>query len=129
MNTNIIHRYKECTDVLAKKQMCVILAKHRLSYLIPFELQNEVFYSKILFYQQYEAILTSSNLSDWFGAAAKALDIASPRLPENVISIPADSKVNVSQQDNQQVVSSYKQASRAVVNGLINAGYDQTSFM
>ena len=50
MNTHIINRYNECTDVLAKKQMCEILAKHRLSYLIPHELQNEGFYSIILFY-------------------------------------------------------------------------------
>ena len=32
----------ECPDKLAKKQMCEILAKHRLSHLIPLNVENEV---------------------------------------------------------------------------------------
>lgn len=88
----IILSYNNCDDTIAKKQICEIIAKHRLSHLITTNTVNEVFFLWFI-NCQFSDILTSSSLSDWFVAAAKALDIAAPRLPETVITIPADNKV------------------------------------
>ena len=82
--------FMECPDKLAKKQMCEILAKHRLSHLIPLNVDNEVIYLYFRYYTQYVQLLSSSNLSDWYTSAAKALDISLPRTPDNIITIPSD---------------------------------------
>ena len=71
-------RFNECDDLLAKKQLCEVIAKVRLAHLLPSQPEP------------FSSILSSSYLSDWYEEAAKQLDIASPRLPSSILSIPSD---------------------------------------
>ena len=70
--------FNECDDLLAKKQLCEVIAKVRLSHLLPSQPES------------FSSILSSSYLSDWYEEAAKQLDIASPRLPSSILSIPPE---------------------------------------
>ena len=57
-----------------------MIAKVRLSHLLPSQPEP------------FSSILSSSYLSDWYEEAAKQLDIASPRLPSSILSIPQDDR-------------------------------------
>lgn len=76
----LFYSYNECDDDLSKKQLCEVIAKVRLSHLLTSQTDP------------FSSILSSSYLSEWYEEAARQLDIASPRLPSSILSIPSDDR-------------------------------------
>lgn len=97
---------------MAKKQLSELLARQRLSHLIKDPAPDIVPLSPF-FPPQYTSILYSTFFSDWFTAAAKEMDIATPRLPSTILSLPDPKKLSTER----------VQAAQSIVNGLLNAGF------
>ena len=96
--------YNECSDELCKKQMCEVIARNRLSHLVPSEsnpivpalFSADAYGDDLPLRDKIDAVVTQvygGSGADFLPAAAKELDLTTPKTPDSVLSLPPDTKV------------------------------------
>uniref|UniRef100_A0A5S6R0W0 26S proteasome non-ATPase regulatory subunit 2 n=1 Tax=Trichuris muris TaxID=70415 RepID=A0A5S6R0W0_TRIMR len=99
--------FLNCGEIVVQKQMAFLLARHQVFIDIP----DEVPYSSDL-----RELMSNCNLSQYFLALARELDIMDPKVPEDVYKSSTD--VNILNAD-----SARANLASSFVNGFVNTGF------
>ncbi|KRZ95232.1 26S proteasome non-ATPase regulatory subunit 2 [Trichinella sp. T8] len=109
---NKIEKVKEifldCKDILVQKQLAFLLARHQIFLDLPDDLPHV---------NDLKELMSNSNMSQYFLALARELDIMEPKVPEDIY------KSNVSEHTVPQIDSVRQNIGTIFVNAFINAGF------
>ncbi|KRX44472.1 26S proteasome non-ATPase regulatory subunit 2 [Trichinella murrelli] len=109
---NKIEKVKEifldCKDILVQKQLAFLLARHQIFLDLPDDLPHV---------NDLKELMSNSNMSQYFLALARELDIMEPKVPEDIY------KSNISEHTVPQIDSVRQNIGTIFVNAFINAGF------
>jgi 26S proteasome regulatory subunit N1 len=108
--------FSECKDILMKKQMCLLLARHRVNY----EVEDDD--------DELNEIIGNEKLSEQFLKLAQDLDVMDPKTPEDIYKSHLAETGGFSRRRDTggaQVDSARANLASTFVNGFVNAGFGQ----
>ncbi|KRZ06168.1 26S proteasome non-ATPase regulatory subunit 2 [Trichinella zimbabwensis] len=109
---NKIEKVKEifldCKDIIVQKQLAFLLARHQIFLDLPDDLPHV---------NDLKELMSNSNMSQYFLALARELDIMEPKVPEDIY------KSNASEHTVPQIDSVRQNIGTIFVNAFINAGF------
>ena len=110
-------------DVLVKKQMCLLLARHRVNFeVVGDDLEDE-----------YNELIGNSMLSDQFLKLAQDLDVMDPKTPEDIykshLAETGGYSRNRRDSSGANVDSARANLASTFVNAFVNAGFGQDKLM
>ena len=115
--------FVSCDDVLVKKQMCLLLARHRINFeVIGDDLEDE-----------YNELIGNSILSEQFLKLAQDLDVMDPKTPEDIykshLAETGGYSRNRRDSSGANVDSARANLASTFVNAFVNAGFGQDKLM
>lgn len=116
----------ECDDSLMRKQMCILLGRHRVNY----EIEDEDVEDEDV--EKLNEIIGNEKLSENFLKLAQDLDVMEPKTPEDIYkSHLAETGGFVRRRDSSgaQVDSARANLASTFVNAFVNAGFGQDKLM
>lgn len=117
----IANLFSECDDTLMKKQMCLLLGRHRVN----FEVEDDD-------EEQYNPLIGNERLSEYFLKLAQDLDVMDPKTPEDIYKSHLAETGGFSRRretGGTQVDSARANLASTFVNAFVNAGFGQDKLM
>jgi 26S proteasome regulatory subunit N1 len=114
--------FSQCEDPLMKKQMCLLLGRHRIN----FELEEEEDADEL------NELIGNAQLSEQFLKLAQDLDVMDAKTPEDIYKSHLAETGGFSRRrgtDNTQVDSARANLASTFVNAFVNAGFGQDKLM
>jgi len=114
--------FSQCEDPLMKKQMCLLLGRHRIN----FELEDEEDADEL------NELIGNAQLSEQFLKLAQDLDVMDAKTPEDIYKSHLAETGGFSRRrgtDNTQVDSARANLASTFVNAFVNAGFGQDKLM
>ena len=133
MEETITELLRDCTDSLMRKQMCILLGRHRVNYTIDASIlsndEDDV--------DQLNELIGNTNLSEQFLKLAQDLDVMDPKTPEDIYKSHLSETGGFSRSRQQRDVlgnttnvdSARANLASTFVNAFVNAGYGQDKLM
>mmetsp|Transcript_27980 Transcript_27980/g.50944 ORF Transcript_27980/g.50944 Transcript_27980/m.50944 type:complete len:932 (-) Transcript_27980:261-3056(-) len=112
--------FSECEDILMKKQMCLLLARHRVNY----EVEDDD--------DELNELIGNEKLSEQFLKLAQDLDVMDPKTPEDIYKSHLAETGGFSRRRDTggaQVDSARANLASTFVNAFVNAGFGQDKLM
>jgi len=117
---------KECSDPLMRKQMCLLLGRHKVNYEVdPSEVQDDNV-------ELLNELIGNDKLSEQFLKLAQDLDVMDPKTPEDIYKSHLAETGGFSRRrdtDGPQVDSARANLASTYVNAFVNAGFGQDKLM
>lgn len=115
----------ECDDPLLRKQMCILLGRHRVNYEID---DSEVQDDDI---EMLNGLIGNTNLSEQFLKLAQDLDVMDPKLPEDIYKshLAETGGFSRRRETGAQVDSARANLASTFVNAFVNAGFGHDKLM
>jgi 26S proteasome regulatory subunit N1 len=113
--------FSECDDTLMKKQMCLLLGRHRVN----FEVEDDD-------EEQYNPLIGNERLSEYYLKLAQDLDVMDARTPEDIYKSHLAETGGFSRRretGGTQVDSARANLASTFVNAFVNAGFGQDKLM
>jgi 26S proteasome regulatory subunit N1 len=136
---------RDCNDPIMRKQMCILLGRHRVNYeidesIIPDdENNNDSTMTKSEMVDQLNELIGNTNLSEQFLKLAQDLDVMDPKTPEDIYKSHLSETGGFSRARNQRndplsnttqnIDSARANLASTFVNAFVNAGYGQDKLM
>lgn len=115
--------FSSCDDNLVKKQMCLLLARHRVNFEVTDD-DNEA---------EYNELIGNSLLSEQFLKLAQDLDVMDPKTPEDIykshLAETGGYSRNRRDSSGANVDSARANLASTFVNAFVNAGFGQDKLM
>jgi len=114
--------FKECDDTLMKKQMCLLLARHRINFEVEDDLQED----------EMNELIGNEKLSEQFLKVAQDLDVLDPKTPEDIYKSHLAETGGFSRRRDAggaQVDSARANLASTFVNAFVNAGFCNDKLM
>ena len=132
MEETITELFRDCVDPLMRKQMCILLGRHRVNYTIDASIlssEEDV--------DQLNELIGNTNLSEQFLKLAQDLDVMDPKTPEDIYKSHLSETGGFSRARQQRdmlgnttnVDSARANLASTFVNAFVNAGYGQDKLM
>jgi len=123
-HTSISRLFHACTDPIVKKQMCLLLGRHRVQYEVESNEEDA---------ETLNELVGNLHLSEQFLKVAQDLDVMEPKTPEDIykshLSETAGSSRRRDVGGGQQVDSARANLASTFVNAFVNAGFGQDKLM
>eukprot|EP00536_Pseudo-nitzschia_multiseries_P009845 jgi/Psemu1/201772/e_gw1.286.36.1 len=112
---------KECDDVLMKKQMCLMLARHRINYEVEDDPEED----------EMNELIGNEKLSEQFLKVAQDLDVLDPKTPEDIYKshLAETGGFSRRRETGAQVDSARANLASTFVNAFVNAGFCNDKLM
>lgn len=113
--------FSECDDTLMKKQMCLLLGRHRVN----FEVEDDD-------EEQYNPLIGNERLSEYYLKLAQDLDVMDAKTPEDIYKSHLAETGGFSRRretGGTQVDSARANLASTFVNAFVNAGFGQDKLM
>lgn len=117
---------KDCTDGLMRKQMCILLGRHRVNYEVD---ESEVEDDDVA---KLNELIGNENLSEQFLKLAQDLDVMDPKLPEDIYKSHLAETGGFNRRRDTggaQVDSARANLASTFVNAFVNAGFGHDKLM
>jgi len=115
--------FSNCDDTLVKKQMCLLLARHRVNYEVEGEDDDD----------EYNELIGNTFLSEQFLKLAQDLDVMDPKTPEDIykshLAETGGYSRNRRDGSGANVDSARANLASTFVNAFVNAGFGQDKLM
>jgi 26S proteasome regulatory subunit N1 len=114
--------FSECEDLLMKKQMCLLLGRHRVNY----EVENDPAEEEL------NELIGNEKLSEQFLKVAQDLDVLDPKTPEDIYKSHLAETGGFSRRRDAggvQVDSARANLASTFVNAFVNAGFGKDKLM
>jgi 26S proteasome regulatory subunit N1 len=111
----------DCQDILMKKQMCILLGRHRVN----FEVEDDDD-------EEFNPLIGNERLSEYFLKLAQDLDVLDPKTPEDIYKSHLAETGGFSRRRETgggQVDSARANLASTFVNAFVNAGFGQDKLM
>ena len=134
MEETITELLRDCTDSLMRKQMCILLGRHRVNYTIDSSILSNDDDDNI---DQLNELIGNTNISEQFLKLAQDLDVMDPKTPEDIYKSHLSETGGFSRSRQQRdalgnttnVDSARANLASTFVNAFVNAGYGQDKLM
>lgn len=123
---NITDLLKSCSDPLMRKQMCVLLGRHRVNYEVD---ESEINDDDV---EKLNELIGNEHLSEQFLKLAQDLDVLDPKTPEDIYKSHLSETGGFSRRRDiggAQVDSARANLASTFVNAFVNAGFGQDKLM
>lgn len=123
---SITELLKDCTDPLMRKQMCILLGRHRVNYEVD---ESEIEGDDV---EKLSELIGNEHLSEQFLKLAQDLDVMDPKLPEDIYKSHLAETGGFSRRRDAggaQVDSARANLASTYVNAFVNAGFGQDKLM
>lgn len=134
MEDTITELLRDCTDSLMRKQMCILLGRHRVNYTVDTSILSNGDEDNV---DQLNELIGNTNLSEQFLKLAQDLDVMDPKTPEDIYKSHLSETGGFSRSRQQRdalgnttnVDSARANLASTFVNAFVNAGYGQDKLM
>jgi 26S proteasome regulatory subunit N1 len=123
---DITELLKACTDPLMRKQMCILLGRHRVNYEVD---ENEIDDDDV---ERLNEMIGNELLSEQFLKLAQDLDVMDPKTPEDIYKSHLAETGGFSRRRDiggAQVDSARANLASTFVNAFVNAGFGEDKLM
>ncbi|GKY94063.1 proteasome regulatory particle base subunit [Mayamaea pseudoterrestris] len=122
---NITGLLKDCEDALVRKQMCMLLGRHRVNYEVD---ESEIEADDVAVLNE---LIGNEKLSEHFIKLAQDLDVMDPKTPEDIYKSHLAETAGFSRrrETGAQVDSARANLASTFVNAFVNAGFGQDKLM
>lgn len=123
---NITDLLKSCDDALMRRQMCILLGRHRVNYEVD---ESEIEDDDV---EKLNELIGNENLSEQFLKLAQDLDVMDPKTPEDIYKSHLAETGGFSRRRDiggAQVDSARANLASTFVNAFVNAGFGEDKLM
>lgn len=123
---NITDLLKNCPDPLMRKQMCILLGRHRVNYEVD---ESDIEDDEV---EKLNELIGNENLSEQFLKLAQDLDVMDPKTPEDIYKSHLAETGGFSRRRDlggAQVDSARANLASTFVNAFVNAGFGEDKLM